>query len=215
MPTIEHRAFVRVVREAGKTDAKRATFIASTDLEARDGMIIDQATWRLDGHRSNPVILWAHDYSHPPIGKATRLEIKDGRLEVDIEWDTESPMGALVARQVAEGFLNAVSVGWGSARYLVRSNLEKNDKYYSEAGGYVVRDPELLEISVVPVPADAAALVQRGANSTGAYLDGLLAWVRANVPTPADDDRLPWLRSEDDDTEDEADPDALPWLRSE
>lgn len=131
------------------------TFLASSTGLARDGMIIERGAWDLGNFRSNPVILWSHDYlgSRPPIGRAVRVEETAAGLEADIDFDMEDPFAAEVRRKIASGYLNAVSVGWDTIR---------------SSGNRVTR-AELIDISVVNVPGDPSALaIARSAYRGGA-----------------------------------------------
>jgi hypothetical protein len=51
----------------------RATFLASTDALARDGMIIEKDAWQLDNFRKNPVI-------HTNLHRVTATGAKPERL---------------------------------------------------------------------------------------------------------------------------------------
>ena len=126
---------------------------------------MDQATWKLDRFRTNPVVPWGHDYSIPPVGKCVSVSIEEGKLVAEIEWDESehNPLGRLVAAQFAAGFLNTVSVGFRPGRMIPRSQLEKTHRWYKEAGyGAVYYDCELLEISAVVIPANPEALAAKG-----------------------------------------------------
>lgn len=54
------------------------TFTILTDAVYRNGVNISSAEWKLDNFFKNPVVLWANDYSRPPIGRAKSVE-KSGR----------------------------------------------------------------------------------------------------------------------------------------
>jgi hypothetical protein len=133
--------------------------VASTDAPDRMGDIVDQS-WVLEPFARNPVVLWGHDYSTPPIGRAMAA-VTDGRLVASIEWDTAQDLGALVARQFDEGFLSAVSVGFRPGTVTPRSGLAEDDPRYSKGWGVVFAQNELLEISAVPVPANGESLARR------------------------------------------------------
>ena len=45
-------------------------FVASTGEVDRHGDTVAPEGWRLDAYRDNPVVLWAHDYGEPAIGRA-------------------------------------------------------------------------------------------------------------------------------------------------
>ena len=147
---------------ADTTDQGPSLFIASTPVEARDGMIV--IGWRLESYAANPIVLFNHDDEDAPIGKGEAF-IDGDRLMVRVHWDWEDPEAADIARKVKAGYLNAVSVRWRPGEVIARWRLPKEDPMYAE-DGLICKDNELLEISVVTVPADPLALVvERGAGS--------------------------------------------------
>jgi len=103
--------------------------------------------------RRNPVVLPAHDATAPAVGKITAVtELPDGRLAGSVEF-ANTPDGAKFFRLYRDGFMSAVSIGWAPIE-ATRST--------DPARGYNALDvkrAELLELSLVAVPADANALV--------------------------------------------------------
>lgn len=158
--------------------------VASTADIDRDGDILDQGSWQLDNFKANPVIIWGHDYSLPPIGRAEGIKVENGQLVADIVWDTEQERGATVARQFSQGFLNSVSVGFRAGSATPRSGLDDNDERKG-AGGFILADLELLEISAVTVPANPRALAAKGLDTEdvedGADLDKRIRTVVEDV----------------------------------
>lgn len=134
------------------------SFIASTAEPDRYGDTIDQAGWVTDAFEANPVLLWAHSYSTPPVGKVGRLE-RGERLECKDITFTPTEMhafGAQVGEMVRAGFLNTCSVGFIPLEWERRVSPE------GETLGYHFKRCELLEVSVTPVPANPDALAERG-----------------------------------------------------
>ena len=161
---METRFFTATVtRGADSATQERTLVVASTATPDRYQDIVDQSTWKLDNFRANPVIPWGHDYSLPPVGRAVSVEMREGALVAEIEWDTgeHNPLGRLVADQFAAGFLNAVSVGFRPGRAIQRGQLPAEDPRFG-ASGMVFYDNELLEISAVTIPANAEALAAKG-----------------------------------------------------
>lgn len=117
--------------------------IASTQESDRDGEVILQDGWELDPFRKNPVILAGHDYWSFPIGKATDLLIEGGRLLFKMVFAT-TEKGQEALQLVKEGVLNAFSVGFIAKEW---------------ADGDTISRAELLEISLVSVPANPNAVV--------------------------------------------------------
>ena len=137
----------------------RASFIASTSTSDRYGDIIDQKSWNLDGYKKNPVILLNHRQDMLPIGRASSVQVVNGQLEIDVEFDMDDELGASVARKVEKGFLTAVSVGFQPKKAAMRSELPKDHKAAGQSGMYF-EDAELLEVSVVTIPANSEAIAK-------------------------------------------------------
>ena len=144
----------------------KTVVIASTDTPDRYGDIVDQQSWKLDRYKSNPIIQWGHRYDLPPIGKA-HVGVHDGELLAEITWDTgeHNDLANTVSTQFQNGFLSAVSVGFMPGHAVKRSSLEQDDPRFAPTG-MVYFDPELLEISAVPIPANPESLAQRGLPET-------------------------------------------------
>jgi hypothetical protein len=150
--------------------------VASTGRVARDGGIIRATAWKddLSLFRSNPVIMWAHDYRYPPIAVAVDVKVNEKRgsgelngalmewwrflTEItDDEWDK---FAGRIKALYAVGGLRASSVG-----FLVRESGNPTQDDIDEAKErdeptpyWVALRAELLETSAVPVPADPYAL---------------------------------------------------------
>ena len=136
------------------------TIIASTATPDRDDEIILSSAFKnLKTFLStNPVILWAHDYSKAPIGKATGGKITDNELVLSIEFaDTE--FGKEVKYLYDNKFMNSFSVGF------IPKEWDRDPD-----GRLVFTEVELLETSAVPVPANAQANILRSAKSAGVDL---------------------------------------------
>jgi 2'-5' RNA ligase len=163
-----HRTFLFVQRDAadptaGSGDDARTkfTFVASEAVEDRYGDIVEQ-DWDLANYQRNPVVLAFHDGGSFPVGKG-RAYLQDGRLMIDVEVDDHplNPAGQLVAHQLRKGILNAGSVGFRSLEQVARNSLPAGDDRRAPRG-MVLRRNELLEYSIVPIPALPSALAQRG-----------------------------------------------------
>lgn len=116
---------------------------ASSGSMDRDGDILVPSGWELDNFRKNPVLLWAHDSYSLPIGKATDISIVGNDLRFNAKFaEVENEFAGQVAKLMRGGFLNSFSVGF-------------IPKERDEAGR--MSKMELLEISVVNVPANAEA----------------------------------------------------------
>ena len=129
-------------------------FTASTESIDRDGEMLQVDGWVLDNFRKNPVILWAHQYDEPAIGKAVNISAANGELIIDVEFaDAETnPFADIVYRLYMGGFMSAVSVGFIPIEWEQgKKDGEPKRKYTKQ---------ELLELSCVPVPSNPEAVMQ-------------------------------------------------------
>lgn len=133
--------------EVGDDEEGFVSFIASTEAEDRMGDVIRQDGWQLDRYKANPVVLFGHSHSQP-IGRSHNVRVENGQLKADIEFASEEidPFAAKIGKMVKAGFLKAVSVGF---RPLDVKPIKS---------GYEFIKSELLEISIVSVPANQEAL---------------------------------------------------------
>tara|TARA_R110001592_G_C13038581_1_gene739054 strand:- start:301 stop:1077 length:777 start_codon:yes stop_codon:yes gene_type:complete len=147
----------------GTSKGDLVSFVASTSNADRYGDVINNKTgWNLKAYRANPVILLNHNANSLPIGKGS-VDVVDGQLMVDVEFDMDDPQAAEVARKTKAGFLNAVSVGFNPIESTPRSMLEKSHPAHGLSGQYFDK-AELLEISIVTIPANGEAVAAKGYN---------------------------------------------------
>jgi HK97 family phage prohead protease len=132
--------------------------IASEEVEDRDGEVLTVDGWKLDNFIKNPQFLWYHNLRPErslPIGKVKNIKVmKIGgskKLVFEPEFEDITEFGKTVAEFVKRGYLNSFSVGF--------KPLEKTGNTYKEQ--------ELLEISLVPVPALPQAQVIQLAEEAG------------------------------------------------
>ena len=149
-------------------DTRVMSFVFSDGNVDRYGDTIDARGWVLDSFNANPVALFGHDANtvENVIGRARNVRIEGNRLVGEIEFmeATVNPNAEAVFQMLKAGFLNAVSVGFQPLDW----QLSK-DK--SRPQGIDFKKQELLEISVVPIPANPTALVQ--ARAAGIEVDRL------------------------------------------
>jgi HK97 family phage prohead protease len=148
--------FISCRRYQDSDESDKLSFVASTDGADRYGDIIDQRGWDLSSYEKNPVVLLNHDSSSLPIGKG-KVALKNNQLVIDVVFDMEDPRAAEIARKAKAGFLNAVSVGFQPTESKQRSELNKDNPYYGKRGQFFSK-AELLEISIVTIPANGDAV---------------------------------------------------------
>ena len=120
--------------------------IASTADPDRDNEIIDQNGWDLTNFLANPVILAHHNYHNFPIGKAVEIGVENGKLMFKMVFSQATEEAKQAYQLVQEGILRTFSVG-----YIPREFDSKDQN--------ITRKAELLEISLVAVPANPKAVV--------------------------------------------------------
>lgn len=117
----------------------------------------------IDNFKKNPIIYFNHssaytygdDIKSKVIGKAVKIEKKDGKLIIEIVFDEGDEEAAEIKRKCEGGFLNAVSIGF---RPLVSDDtiaFLPGQKYAT------ITQAELLEISIVEIPAHPYAVRQK------------------------------------------------------
>jgi HK97 family phage major capsid protein/HK97 family phage prohead protease len=126
-------------------------FIVSTEDEDRYGDIIVADGWKLSNFRRNPIALFNHS-SMLPIGTWGAVKIENGSLVAELELAAPGTSAVVddVRRLLEQRILRAASVGF---RPLKLEAIEN-----SKRGGLRFLESELLEISVVSVPANPHAL---------------------------------------------------------
>lgn len=119
-------------------------FIASSDAVDREGESIDPQGWDLSNIGKNLPLLWAHNDRELPIGKVVEARVEGNNLIAAVEFAHKvNDFAKQVYDMVTAGFLNAVSVGFMPKSYNVEGRMISQ---------------ELLELSVVNIPANQEAL---------------------------------------------------------
>ncbi|KKN58284.1 hypothetical protein LCGC14_0553640 [marine sediment metagenome] len=130
----------------------------STDSIDRDKEVLLPKGVDFDSFNKNPVVLWAHDYSGTPVGKAQW--VKQGRKYIKAKWEWAETDKAQEIKQLWDGgFLSAISVGFISKKSHEPTPDEIKKKPDWANVYRIIDEWELLEFSIVPVPANPDALV--------------------------------------------------------
>ena len=124
--------------------------IISTDDEDRHGEIVKQSGWSVERYKENPVVLFSHD-NDQPIGKAIDINVGEKATTAKIKFAVEeNPRVLSLWKMVKGGYLKGISVGF------INKLREGNE----------LIENELIEISLVAVPANANAFVLALENGT-------------------------------------------------
>lgn len=129
-------------------DRKMSCTISTAAVD-RDGDTIDPKGWDLKSYKRNPVVLWAHDHTTPPIGRASNLWTDAKGLHATVEFPPRGihALADQVHDLIKAGFLSATSVGF----------IAKESRP-SKTGQAITR-AELLEFSICSIPSNPQALV--------------------------------------------------------
>jgi HK97 family phage prohead protease len=108
---------------------------------------------RINNFKKNPVVLWGHDMHSPPIGRINpkSIEVEEEEVTADILFDEGDPFAKLISQKVDNGFINA-----GSIRFIPIT--VSNEPVLPKQKGSTITEYELLEFSMVTVPANTEAL---------------------------------------------------------
>lgn len=185
----DHRTVLAVRKSLTIDGVERQVFVASTAASDRMDDVIDQASWKLDNYRQNPVVLTDHDYRAGNVVGRGEVQVVEGvGLVLDVvKWSSKEYAQA-VKLDVEEGIINAVSVGLRPGRRVARRSLPSTDPLYlAEGYGEVYYDCDLLEISIVAVPANPEAVAVRAAQKASAdeIADALLDKLAHDPPRRA------------------------------
>lgn len=156
-------------------DDRSVKFVITTGQADRENDVIDPEGWDLSSYLKNPVVMFAHDYGSLPVARTTSLESQGDKLIAVAEFASKelNPMAEQVFQMLKQGFLKGASVGFRPTTF----------QYNEKRGGVDFAQQELLEFSVVPIPANSQALMAAGVPS--ADIDLLKSWAM-NVLSLAD-----------------------------
>ena len=146
----ERRQLV-TVSEARQMDGEGAhrMVIAANEL-SRNGDELNLRGVAFKNYLKNPVVLWAHDsFGGVPIAKTLEIAHDDqGRIVADFQFNSEDEFASRVENAWNGGFIRAASI-----RYLPTKVVEVRGKA-GEVERFRIEESELLEWSLVPIPAD-------------------------------------------------------------
>lgn len=159
-------------------DSRRVSFTITTGAVDRDNDTINVDGWDLKHYLKNPVVLFGHRSDMPPIAKALSVKKSAGALHATAEFLPAGvyPLADQVYEMVKLGFLRATSVGF-------RPKRDKSGRpamaWNEERGGIDFEEQELLEFSIVPVPSNPEALMERAKDFAAAGSERLDAFRKA------------------------------------
>jgi len=147
--TIQHKTFTAELVSKNEAGGRIVISTAGCDRD-RDRVMPRGAV--LDNYQKNPVVMWGHSYYQPSdvIGRTVNLETTDGGIMADFELrpaaNDQDPQN-IVRLLWDGGWVRTASIGFRPIE------MQPN-----EFGGNDITVWELLEWSLVPIPANADAL---------------------------------------------------------
>jgi HK97 family phage prohead protease len=152
-------------------------FIGSDESIDRDGDTISIDGWDVGAYMKNPVVLFGHDSYALPIAKTISVtaDKRMRQLLFDIQFPTIEELSTnpgtpsdhalkvdAIYNMAKAGILNTVSVGF------------RGIEYDATATGRAYKKQELMEISIVPIPANPNAVaVLRAAGASDIVIKGV------------------------------------------
>lgn len=141
-------------------------WVLSDGSPDRMGDVISSDGWKLENYRKNNVVLWGHGGGgvldgDEPIGRAENVRAEKGRLIADIRFAVdESDRAARKFRLANSGYIKAGSVGFRPLKVERVEDEDERKRLGLGRFGVLYKEQELLEFSLVAVPANAHALQQ-------------------------------------------------------
>ena len=148
------RAVLTTVTKKLDVKNRTITFVGTKESADRTGDIVRVNGWEFDNFQKNPVFLWNHDPSIPPIGRIKKIEVVDKEVLFDVEFAPAkiNEFADTVFKLFEGGFLSAVSVGF------IPKDIEFVRDMDDNIVGLDIMRQELLELSAVAIPAHQDAL---------------------------------------------------------
>lgn len=129
------------------------TFVVSTPEVDRYGTIIVPSGIDYTAYLNNPIVLAQHDSDKWPIGRCLGFAMNGENLEATIQIECVTEEGKKLTKLINAGFVKAVSVGIIPIEYEEQTVEGNKVTVYTKS--------ELVEFSVVSVPANRQALLKK------------------------------------------------------
>jgi hypothetical protein len=162
------------IRERVTLDGSAYRVTIAANEKARQPPELDFAGLSTDNYAKNPVVMWAHDtIGHSPsgglpIGRTLKItKTPSGEVVADFEFLDDDPFARRVKNAWDRGFLRAASISWLPVETVP-----------IPGGGWRDARSDLLEWSIVSVPADPEALRESHRMLIDEYLGGR-GWLRS------------------------------------
>lgn len=132
--------------------------IISTNAIDRDGEIVKPDGLKRKNYAGNPVVLVNHDYTSLPVGRCLWVKPDGDKVLAKYVVSDKTQFARDVWGLLQDGVLGAHSIGFNSLRASPPTTAEKRADPSIENAKLIHREWELLEFSIVGVPANPEAL---------------------------------------------------------
>lgn len=134
--------------------SKPKIFILNDDaVQNSYGFYILTSGGKLDRFKSNPVMLSDHvNKNENVIGNWLNLEVVNGLIQAEPNFDVARPLGLEISGQVARGFIKGASMG-------IVPNWDSMERVGDKL---ILKEWELVEASIVPVPSNKNSIAVYG-----------------------------------------------------
>lgn len=135
------------------------TAVGSAEAVDRDGDIVKLDGLNLKNYKNNPVVFFNHASRELPVAKATDVRVDGKKLIFTLLFAgaDQNPLAPFVYESIKAGFLNSLSIGfipdYDKVEYKQDKKTNKRIRVYTAS--------ELLEVSIVGIPANPSAVVLR------------------------------------------------------
>jgi len=153
---MKNKAFFCVDQKSIDLESRTLDVVMTTATPDREGDIIEPRGLDFTAYLKNPVVLWAHDMSMPPVGKVLSVKVRPDHVGAKVQF-ADTPYALDIFRLYSGGFLNAWSIGFLPKRFEQRQSNDTNPADYKPMGFHIL-EAEVVELSAVPVPANPEAL---------------------------------------------------------
>lgn len=128
-------------------------FVATDETLDRYDEVIKLDGWQTERYLQNPVVPDCHCYHSIAniLGRTISLSVADGKMFNRVEFALDNPMGKMAYKMAKGGFIKSESVGFIPLEWENGMNADQPRRTYIKQ--------ELLEISLVVVPANPGATV--------------------------------------------------------
>jgi HK97 family phage prohead protease len=172
-----YAAEVECAKDEDGAEKRTSSWVISTGTVDRMGDTIQVRGWKLTNFRKGGSILYGHNRSGLPIAKPVKVWKEGGEslnLSMAHATEAENPAAEHIYRLVKGGFLRSNSVGFHPLKW----DLIDPDDWW---GGINYMQQELVEDSIVPVPANPEALLQSVGKGLDVDIRLLTDWQRMAI----------------------------------